>query len=170
MLQYKVKGKETHTMLKKILITLFVIILSGSVFAHEYKLGTLEIDHPYTRATAAGAKVGGAFMTINNRGSQPDKLVSVTGAAFAGKVELHETKMINNVMEMRELKQGLVIPAKSKVELKPGAYHVMFMDLKEPLVKGKKYKAKLNFEKSGSIEVEFDTIEVKNNSKEQRKH
>ena len=48
MLQYKVKGKETHTMLKKILITLFVIILSGSVFAHEYKLGTLEIDHPYT--------------------------------------------------------------------------------------------------------------------------
>jgi copper(I)-binding protein len=46
----------------------------------------------------------------------------------------------------------------------------MFMDLKEPLVKGKKYKAKLNFEKSGSIEVEFDAIEVKNNSKEQRKH
>jgi copper(I)-binding protein len=166
MLQYKVKGKETHTMLKKILITLFVIILSGSVFAHEYKLGTLEIDHPYTRATAAGAKVGGAFMTINNRGSQPDKLVSVTGAAFAGKVELHETKMINNVMEMRELKQGLVIPAKGKIELKPGSYHVMFMDLKEPLVKGKKYKAKLNFEKAGSIEVEFDAMEAK----EQRKH
>jgi len=157
-------------MIKKILITLFVITFSSPVFAHDYKLGTLEIDHPYTRATAAGAKVGGAFMTINNRGSQPDKLVSVTGAAFAGKVELHETKMINNVMEMRELKQGLVIPAKSKVELKPGAYHVMFMDLKEPLVKGKKYKAKLNFEKSGSIEVEFDAIEVKNNSKEQRKH
>jgi copper(I)-binding protein len=153
-------------MLKKILIALFVITFSNSVFAHDYKLGTLEIDHPYTRATAAGAKVGGAFMTIKNKGNQPDKLISVSGATFAGKVEVHETKMINNVMEMRELKQGLIIPAKGKAELKPGSYHVMFMDLKEPLVKGKKYKAKLNFEKAGSIEVEFDAIEAK----EQRKH
>ena len=153
-------------MLKKILITLFVITFSSSVFAHDYKLGTLEIKHTYTRATAAGAKVGGGFMTINNSGTQPDKLVSVSGVSFAGKVEVHETKMINNVMEMRELKQGLVIPAKGKVELKPGSYHVMFMDLKEPLVKGKKYKAKLNFEKAGSIEVEFDVMEAK----EQHKH
>lgn len=157
-------------MLKKILIIFFVITFSSSVFAHEYKLGTLEIEHPYIRATAASAKVSGAFMTINNKGNQNDKLVSVTGVKFAGKVEVHETKMINNVMEMRELKGGLVIPAKSKVELKPGGYHVMFMDLKEPLIKGKKYKAKLNFEKSGSIEVEFDAEEIKNNSKEQRKH
>jgi copper(I)-binding protein len=153
-------------MLKKILITLFVMTFSSSVFAHDYKLGTLEIKHLYTRATAAGAKVGGGFMTINNSGTQPDKLVSVSGVSFAGKVEVHETKMINNVMEMRELKQGLVIPAKGKVELKPGSYHVMFMDLKEPLVKGKKYKAKLNFEKAGSVEVEFDATEAK----EQHKH
>jgi copper(I)-binding protein len=90
----------------------------------------------------------------------------VSGATFAGKVEVHETTMVNNVMQMRELKQGLVIPAKGKIELKPGSYHVMFMDLKEPLVKGKKYKAKLNFEKAGSIEVEFDAMEAK----EQRKH
>ena len=153
-------------MLKKILITLFVMTFSSSVLAHDYKLGTLEIKHLYTRATAAGAKVGGGFMTINNSGTQPDKLLSITEATFAGKVEVHETKMINNVMEMRELKQGLVIPAKGKVELKPGSYHVMFMDLKEPLVKGKKYKAKLNFEKAGSIEVEFDVMEAK----EQHKH
>lgn len=157
-------------MLKKILITLFFITFSSSVFAHEYKLGTLEIEHPYVRATAASAKVGGAFMTIVNKGNQSDKLISVTNVKFAGKVEVHETKMTNNVMQMRELKGGLVIPAKSKVELKPGGYHVMFMDLKEPLIKGKKYKAKLNFEKSGSIEVEFDAEEIKNNSKEQRKH
>ena len=153
-------------MLKKILITLFVITFSSSLFARDYKLGTLEIKHLYTRATAAGAKVGGAFMIIHNLGDQPDKLVSVSGVSFADKVEVHETKMMNNVMEMRELKQGLVIPAKSKVELKPGSYHVMFMDLKEPLVKGKKYKAKLNFEKAGSVEVEFDATEAK----EQHKH
>jgi hypothetical protein len=157
-------------MLKKILITIFVITFSSSIFAHEYKLGTLEIKHPYARATAAGAKVGGGFMIINNSGTQPDKLLSITEAIFAGKVEVHETKMINNVMEMRELKQGLVIPANGKVELKPGAYHVMFMDLKEPLTKGKKYKAKLNFEKAGSVEVEFYAEDIKDNSKEQHKH
>ena len=156
-------------MLKKILITLIVITLSGSVFAHEYKLGTLEIKHPYTRATTG--KAGGGFMSINNTGDQPDKLISVTDVAFAGKVEVHETKMVNNVMEMRALKQGLIVPAKNKVDLKPGGYHVMFMDLKEPIVKGKKYKAKLNFEKAGSVEVEFNAEEVKANSKEhQHKH
>ena len=79
-------------MLKKILITIFVITFSSSIFAHEYKLGTLEIKHPYARATAAGAKVSGGFMTINNSGTQPDKLLSITEATFAGKLKFMKLK------------------------------------------------------------------------------
>jgi copper(I)-binding protein len=156
--------------MKKNLIILFVIAFSSSVFAYEYKLGALEIKHPYVRATNALIKVSGGFMTIENKGSEFDKLVHVTSDSFAGKVEIHETKIENNIMQMRELKQGLVIPAKSKVELKPGNYHLMFVDLKEPLVKGKKYKVKLNFEKAGSIEVDFNAENIQDNSKEKQKH
>ena len=156
--------------MKKNLIILFVIAFSSSVFAHEYKLGALEIKHPYVRATNALIKVSGGFMTIENKGSEFDKLVHVTSDSFAGKVEIHETKIENNIMQMRELKQGLVIPAKSKVELKQGNYHLMFVDLKEPLVKGKKYKVKLNFEKAGSIEVDFNAENIQDNSKEKHKH
>ena len=83
-------------------------------------------------------------------------------------VQVDETNLFHK--DEKGSTQALNKLLKSKVELKPGSYHVMFMDLKEPLVNGKKYKAKLNFEKSGSIEVEFDAIEVKNNSKEQHKH
>ncbi len=64
-------------------------------------------------------------------------------------------------MKMRELKEGLTIPAKSMVELKPGGYHIMFMNLKDSLVSGQKYKATLNFEKAGSINIEFETESFK---------
>ena len=152
-------------MLKKILITLSLITISNSVLAHEYKIGKLEIDHSYIRATT-GTNVSAGFMTIENEGDQPDKLLSVTNVSFAKQVEIHETTMDNNVMKMRPLNQGLTIPAKSKVQLKPGSYHIMFMGLKEPIIYDKKYRATLNFEQSGSITVEFEGEKAKDQHKE----
>jgi len=155
-------------MLKKILITLSLITISSSVLAYEYKIGKLEIDHPYIRVTT-GTNVSAGFVTIENEGDQPDKLLSVTDVSFAKQVEIHETTMDNNVMKMRPLNQGLTIPAKSKVQLKPGSYHIMFMGLAEPIVKNKKYKASLNFEQSGSITIEFNAEEAKGHYQEKHK-
>jgi copper(I)-binding protein len=155
-------------MLKKILITLSLITISSSVLAYEYKIGKLEIDHPYIRVTT-GINVSAGFMTIENEGDQPDKLLSVTDVSFAKQVEIHETTMDNNVMKMSPLNQGLTIPAKSKVQLKPGSYHIMFMGLAEPIVKNKKYKASLNFEQSGSITIEFNAEEAKGHYQEKHK-
>jgi periplasmic copper chaperone A len=155
-------------MLKKILITLSLITISSSVLAYEYKIGKLEIDHPYIRVTT-GINVSAGFMTIENEGDQPDKLLSVTDVSFAKQVEIHETTMDNNVMKMRPLNQGLTIPAKSKVQLKPGSYHIMFISLTEPIVKNKKYKASLNFEQSGSITIEFNAEEAKGHYQEKHK-
>lgn len=156
-------------MLKKILITLSLITISSSVLAYEYKIGKLEIDHLYIRVTT-GTNVSAGFVTIENEGDQPDKLLSVTDVSFAKKVEIHETTMVNNVMKMRPLNQGLTIPAKSKVQLKPGSYHIMFIGLTEPIVKDNKYKATLNFEQSGSITIEFDAEEAKGYYQEKHKH
>lgn len=121
--------------------------------AHEFKLGQLEIGHPYSRAMLPVAKVGGGYLKITNNGDA-DRLVSISSDR-ATSVELHEMRMTGAVMEMREVNGGLAIPAKSTVELKPGGYHLMFMNVQQPFKQGEMIKAKLVFEKAGSVDVEF---------------
>lgn len=125
----------------------------GSAQAHEFKLGEIEIGHPYSRAMLPMAKVGGGYFKITNNGPA-DRLVSVKSER-AESVELHEMKMNGAVMEMRELDGGIAIPAKTTVELKPGSYHLMFMGVPQPFKEGEMVKATLVFEKAGSVDVEF---------------
>ncbi len=94
-----------------------------------FKAGALTIEAPWARATPGGAQVAGGFMKITNTGSEPDRLVGGT-VPFAGRFEVHEMTMDGGVMKMRELSKGLEIKPGETVELKPGGYHVMFMDLK----------------------------------------
>ena len=123
--------------------------------AHEFKLGDLEIVHPHAPAMLPGAKVGGGFMTIVNHGKTGDRLVSAS-CDCAGQVQLHEMTMENDVMKMREKKDGIAIPAGETVELKHGGLHVMFLDVKSPFMENEMFKATLNFEKAGKVEVEFE--------------
>jgi len=119
------------TALYKALVATLIFILAGaSAFAHEYKVGALKIDHPHARATVAGAPVSGGYMTITNMGDEDDRLVSAS-TAFAGKTEIHEMAMDGDVMKMRQLADGLMIPAGETIILKPGGLHIMFMGLIE---------------------------------------
>lgn len=124
-------------------------------YAHEFKVGDLEIVHPNARATVPGAKVGGGFMTISNDGATDDRLVSVTAPDVSDDVQLHEMTMENDVMKMRQLPDGIPLPAGEVTELKPGGLHVMFMNIKHQLVEGKMVKGTLHFEKAGDVDVEF---------------
>lgn len=119
-----------------------------------YKLGNLTITAPWARATPGGAKVGGGYLKITNNGKEAD---SFTGgsASFAGRVEVHEMAVNDGVMRMRELAKGLEIKPGETIELKPGSFHVMFMDLKQPLKQGDSLKGTLTFAKAGQIEVAF---------------
>ena len=74
--------------------------------AQEFKAGSLVINQPWSRATAGGAKVGAGYMTITNNGSQPDRLVGGS-LPQAGKFEVHEMRLENNVMTMRPVPGGL---------------------------------------------------------------
>ena len=133
---------------------LVVSTLSSLANAREYKIGDLTVNHPIARASAPGARVGGGYVKIHNNGTTADRLIGGE-AAFAGKVEIHEMKMENNIMRMRPLEDGLVIPAGGMVTLAPGTNHIMFMKLREPLKQGAEHKATLIFEKAGRIEVTF---------------
>lgn len=128
--------------------------LAAPTLAHDYRAGELLVDHPWSRATPGGAKVAGGFMTIRNSGKDADRLVGGTFEA-SGIVEIHEMKMDGGVMKMRALEKGLEIKPGQSVELKPGGYHVMFIDLKRPLKEGESVKGELVFEKAGRIAVEY---------------
>ena len=131
-----------------------LVLLPGLASAHGFKLGDLEIGHPWSRATPPGAKVAGGYLTVTNHGTVPDRLVSVS-SEIAGKAEVHEMAVKDGVMTMHPVDGGLEIPAGGKVELKPGGYHLMLMGLKQPTREGETFPATLTFEKAGSVTVEF---------------
>lgn len=115
-------------------------------------LGDLEISAPFARATLPNQPVAGGFMTLTNTGETDDTLIAARSAA-AGRMEVHEMAMDGDVMRMRELEDGLPIPAGETVTLKPGGYHVMFMDLAGPLSEGGSAEVTLTFEKAGEVTV-----------------
>ncbi len=87
------------------------------------------VDKPWVRTTVAQQTVTGAFMTITS--AQGGKLVSAS-SPVAASVEVHEMKMVGDVMKMRPV-ESLPLPAGKPVELKAGAYHMMLMGLKAPV-------------------------------------
>jgi copper(I)-binding protein len=116
-------------------------------------INAITIENAYTRATAPGQQVAGGFLKIQNKGNAPDQLISASSSA-AGEVQLHEMAMEGNVMKMRQVKD-IAIPANGAVELKPGGYHLMFLNLKGPFVAGETIPVKLKFAKAGDVEVKF---------------
>lgn len=144
--------------MKTILFAAILATCANTALAHDYKAGSLEIKHPWARATPKGAAVAGGYMTIVNTGTAADRLVGFTSPA-AGRFEIHEMRMNNGVMQMRPLPNGLELKPGATVELKPGSYHLMFMQLKAPFEQGQRVKGTLVFEKAGSVEVEY-TVEA----------
>ncbi len=118
------------------------------------KLGTLVIETPWSRVTPKGAKVAGGYVRITNTGTTPDRLIGGSFAA-SGRIEVHEMSMTGGVMRMRELDKGLEIAPGATVELKPGGYHLMFMDMQRGLVEGERVGGTLVFATAGTASVSF---------------
>lgn len=135
-------------------VLLAVSLVATAAFAHDYKIGSIEVGHPWSRATPSTAPSAGGFLTLANKGGTPDRLIAIQSPA-AKQVELHEMKMDGNVMRMRELENGVALAPGQTVELKPGGSHVMFIGLKTPFVKDQRVPATLVFEKAGKVDVEF---------------
>ena len=129
-----------------------MLLLCVFCLAASPALAQVQIEKPWTRATAPGAQVAGGYMLIRNQGAA-DKLLSASSPA-SGKVELHVHINDNGVMKMREV-PGYDVPAKGSFELKPGGAHLMFMNLKAPLKEGDKVPVMLKFEKAGEVSADF---------------
>jgi copper(I)-binding protein len=141
---------EEHAMKIKSLIALVALVASAlNAAAHD----AVEVQNAWVRATVKGQMATGAFMTLTAHAGA--KLVGVSTAA-AGVVQVHEMKMDGGVMTMNEVKGGLDLPAGKVVELKPGGYHVMLMDLKAPLLKDSTMPLTLVFKDAKGIESRLD--------------
>ncbi|WP_419907347.1 copper chaperone PCu(A)C [Hoeflea sp.] len=119
--------------------------------------GDLHIARPWTRAMLPGQKVGGGFLVITNKGAADDRLVAVS-SPVTDRVEIHEMAVVDDVMRMRPLPDGIVIPAGETVELKPGGYHLMFMDVEKGFAEGDMVPVVLSFEKAGNVDLKLPAM------------
>ena len=120
----------------------FIAAALSTVCAVSAFAQNVTVTEAWARATVQGQKATGAFMKITAKDNA--KLVGVS-SPVAGVAEIHEMKMEKDIMKMAALPNGLDLPAGKAVELKPGGYHVMLMDLKAPLAKDTTVPVTLTF-------------------------
>ena len=136
-------------------LAILLIVLGPLAQAKDFRVGSLDIAGPWSRATPQGASVAAGYLTIKNTGTTADRLVGGSSDA-AAKFEVHEMSMDGGVMKMRPIQGGLEIKPGETVALKPQGLHIMFVGLKKPLKQGDHLKATLEFEKAGKVDVDFD--------------
>jgi copper(I)-binding protein len=139
---------------KSLLVAAALALAASAALAHDYKAGAIVIDHPWARATPHGASVGAGYFSLTNTGTTADRLIAAT-AAVADHVELHRMSMVDGVMRMRPVKDGIELAPGQRIEFKSNAFHLMMVDLKEPLQQGQRIKGTLTFEKAGTVDIEF---------------
>ena len=122
--------------------------------ARDFTAGALVVEHPWARATPGGAQIGGGYLTVDNKGTTPDRLVGGSFQASSG-FELHQMSMDGGVMKMRPT-GPLEIPAGGKLTLDPSATHIMSTGLKRGLKKGETVDGTLTFEHAGTVPVSFE--------------
>ncbi len=130
-------------------------LLLPAVHAEEPAATSIVVTQAWSRATPGGSRVAGGYLSIENRGSSADKLLSAS-TEIARKVEIHEMAVNGGVMTMRALEGGLSIEPGRTVKFAPGGLHLMSVGLATPLVRGDKVPVTLRFEKAGEITVSFD--------------
>jgi copper(I)-binding protein len=138
-----------------LLVASIAILAITTAHGRDYKVGSVDIADPWSRATPKGSSVAAGYMKITNTGTAPDRLIGGS-ADVAPTFEVHEMTMENGVAKMRPVKGGLEIKPGETVELKPGSFHIMFVGLKKPLASGDHITGTLVFEKAGTINIEYD--------------
>jgi copper(I)-binding protein len=141
-------------MLNKLIVLAALLLPACFANAHEYKVGALEIAHPWSQELPSNAPTVAAYFVIHNEGKTADRLLSVD-TPIAGEAQLHEHVMQNDVMKMQHV-PSVEIPAGGEVTFAPMAYHVMLLNLQDRslLTDGKRFAMTLHFEKAGDVKVE----------------
>jgi copper(I)-binding protein len=135
----------------RLLLVSGLLLTAGLVSAQP---AAVKVEGAWARATVQGQQGTGAFMSIT--ASQGTRLVGVS-TPVAGVAEVHEMKMDGDVMKMRAV-PALDLPAGKTVQLKPGSYHLMLMDLKQPLLKDSTVPLTLRFKNAAGVDSQLELV------------
>ncbi len=131
----------------------FAVLFAAPALAHDYSVGNLTLTHPWARGTPPAPPVAAGYVTIVNRGGEPDRLLSITSPA-AESIEVHESTTVDGIARMQRI-DDLVVAAGQTLALKPGGLHLMILKPSKQLRQGEKFAGTFTFEKAGAIDVEF---------------
>ena len=134
-------------------------LLSTALFATNAYAVNVNVSDAWARASAGKAKAGGAYMTLTNTSSHDHVVVSAS-SDIADRTELHTHIMADGIMQMREVKGGIKVPAGETVKLAPGGLHVMFLGLHAPLKEGSTFDLTLTFDSGRSATTQVKVMSV----------
>lgn len=140
-------SNEENKTMKSLSLPFPALALAGYILLATPAWAEVKVDSPWVRGTTNSQKATGAFMTIIS--SVPATLVAATSPA-AGIVEIHEMRMDGATMRMRQVDE-IALPGGKRVELNPGGYHIMLMDLREPMRAGAKVLLTLKIRSSNGV-------------------
>jgi copper(I)-binding protein len=135
-------------------LTLLVFaVTTFSVQGHDYAVGSIQIIHPWARATPSAGTPAAVYMVIKNTGEMPDRLIDIS-SPLAERCELHRSMIEEGIAGMRFVPMGMELPPGELVKLVPRGLHIMLIGIEEPLKEGESFQLILTFEKAGSISTD----------------
>ena len=129
------------------------VALSGMAAAHEYKEGTVKIEHPHAAPTLPGAKTGAVYMEIVNNGKEPLEIKSLS-TPVADSVEVHTMAVTGGIMRMRPVALPIAIAAGESLKLVKDR-HIMLIGLKKPLAEEEMVPFKIEFANGKTMEIDL---------------
>ena len=141
-------------MIKIIITVILGTLLSeiSSAFAEKNTFKTLIIQNVWIKENPFNHPMTAGYLTIHNKSNSDAKLIAVS-SSIAKRIEIHQMNMSNDIMKMRPLKDGLIIPANAITYLKPGDFHLMFFGLKKQMTPMETHLINLTFKDLGTIAV-----------------
>ena len=152
------------------MIKIIIIVILGtflteipSAFAEKNTFKTLVIQNVWIKDNPFNHPMTAGYLTIHNTSNSDTKLIAVS-SSIAKRIEIHQISVENDIMKMRPLKDGLIIPANAITYLKPGDFHLMFLGLKKQMIPMETHLINLTFKDLGTIAVQA-LVKTSENSK-----
>lgn len=131
-----------------------ILVVVGPAMAHEFKAGSIEVGHPWSRPTPPSAPVASGYLKLTNTGTEADRLIQVE-SSFSARAEIHRSVVEEGVAKMRQAEDGIIIESGAIVDFEAERLHIMFIDPTRQLKDKESFPATLVFEKAGRVDVEF---------------
>ena len=153
----------------KFLYLFTFILLSSQSFSETITFKGLVLSDFWIKKVIANNNITAGYIKIENKNEKNERLISVE-SNFSKRTELHYMNIKNDIMIMKHLEDGVLIKSKSKINLKPRSFHIMFIDLTKSFNKTSNKKVKFNFENAGSIIINMPIINKAIISKDKKKN